>query len=172
MSAGSLDISTLNKGPRKPQAAAYIEAVPAPPNFSYPGNLSSSSKPQKCPKQNDLLLFLKSHLLPPVAKTLISKRCSRKISKCLFPVPEGERQKTCQSPPGLKVRTITFHDDIDFPGPKAVIGSLHKAFSDFKFYPLKSIAEDDGGENIVVTRSEFTGFFLLRNGSNCRYSHR
>ena len=42
-------------------------------------------------------------------------------------------------------------------GPKVVIGALHKAFSNFKFYGLKSVAEDDGGENIVATRAEFTG---------------
>ena len=61
----------------------------------------------------------------------------------------------------MQVHTITFQEDIDFAGPKAVIGSLHKAFSDFKFYALKSVAEDDGGENIVASRAEFTGFSSL-----------
>ena len=62
---------------------------------------------------------------------------------------------TCPSPPESMViqpSSISLTS-----GPKVVIGALHKAFSNFKFYGLKSVAEDDGGENIVATRAEFTG---------------
>jgi predicted ester cyclase len=52
-------------------------------------------------------------------------------------------------------------------GPKAVTRALHKAFSDFKFYGLKSIAEDDGGENIVATRIELTGLISSNPVADC-----
>ena len=42
-----------------------------------------------------------------------------------------------------------------------MIKTLHDAFSDFKFYVLKSVAEDDGGENIIASRVEFTGTISL-----------
>ena len=93
--------------------------------------------------------------------------------KLLIPGTGGREAKDMPIPPGIDGKYMpAFNEVLIFVGPKAVIGSLHKAFSDFKFYPLKSVAEDDGGENIVASRTEFTGCFIFLNGSNSRHSHR
>jgi len=75
--------------------------------------------------------------------------------KLIVPGTGGRESNDMPMPPGIdgKCASSSFLTS----GPKAVIGALHKAFSDFKFYPLKSIPEDDGGENIVASRIEFTG---------------
>lgn len=41
------------------------------------------------------------------------------------------------------------------------IAAIHKGFSDIKWTVQKSIPEDDGGEDIMAGRSEWTGKFLL-----------
>ena len=44
-------------------------------------------------------------------------------------------------------------------GPKAFIAAMHKGFSDLTWTVQKSIPEDDGGEDIIAGRSEWTGTF-------------
>jgi len=79
--------------------------------------------------------------------------------KMIVPGTGGRESRDMPIAPGIDGKLRLMFSLI--PGPKTVIGALHKGFSDFKFYPLKSIAEDDGGENIVVTRAEFTGKYNL-----------
>jgi len=68
-----------------------------------------------------------------------------------------EAQTIAPVPPGIAGKRSP-HPSL-ITGAKLAIASLHRAFSDFKLYVLKSIADDDGGENIVATRLEFTGLF-------------
>jgi hypothetical protein len=75
--------------------------------------------------------------------------------KMIVPGTGGRESHDIPIPPGIDGKSAS--SSFLTSGPKAVIGAFHKAFSEFKFYVLKSVAEDDGGENIVASRAEFTG---------------
>jgi hypothetical protein len=77
--------------------------------------------------------------------------------KMIIPGTGGRESHGMPMPPGIDGNNASSF--LLTPGPKAVIAAFHKAFSDFKFYVLKSVAEDDdpSGENIVASRAEFTG---------------
>jgi len=67
---------------------------------------------------------------------------------------------TFPSPLVLQVQTnqISANEHI---GPKTMIKALWDGFSDFDWTIQKLIPEDDGGENYVVGRSEWTGSCLI-----------
>jgi hypothetical protein len=54
-------------------------------------------------------------------------------------------------------RVLILQDLVLSLGIKEFVAALHRGFSDVKWTMQKCIPEDDGGENIVAVRSEWTG---------------
>ena len=82
--------------------------------------------------------------------------------KFIVPGTGGREAHGPPLPPGSEGKITYLLSSFLTSGPKTLITAFRAAFSDFKFYALKSIAEDDGGENIVASRAEFTGHLISR----------
>lgn len=80
--------------------------------------------------------------------------------KFIVPGTDGREAHGPPLPPGSEGKITYLLSSFLTSGPKTLITAFRSAFSDFKFYVLKSIAEDDGGENIVASRAEFTGHLI------------
>ena len=71
-------------------------------------------------------------------------------------------RRACPFLPERKVTIFITKRRLIFAGPKALIRAMHAGFSDFKWEMQKLIPEDDGGEDIVAGRTEWSGSLIRR----------
>src|SRR2546423_2825942 len=76
--------------------------------------------------------------------------------RMIIPGTGGKESKEFPVPPGIEGSTL---DNLlpDSLGPKTFVNSLHKGFSDIKWEMQKLIFEEDGGEDLVAGRTEWSG---------------
>jgi hypothetical protein len=77
--------------------------------------------------------------------------------KLIVPGTGGRDAPGMPIPPGKEGAILITKISLIFAGPKALIRAIHAGFSEFKWDIQKLIPEDDGGEDIVAGRSEWSG---------------